>query len=323
MPGNGSFGAFFTRNSLDNPGNFFSVLLKIMSALMHILSENHYICRELPPVTRSILMTNAMKMKFALLTLVVAMLSSVSLLAQGQRDAYDYGNDRYDGQWPAGEGILYSYKDGLIIGTFSNGRAEGKCVCYLPNGEVYWGDFKKGKATGYGRIYRDNGIVMAGQYKNGRYHGIDTLYRSNGTMIIAKFRNGKLKTRIADSNTDPALQGGTKPEYPRVDLKRKQEDFLKEFLQPDLEAYDKNRRALYEGLIAAGYTVAKPDGAFYLFVKAPGGDAKAFSEKAKQLDLLIVPGDSFGCPGYFRLCYCVSYETIQNSLPLFAKLMQE
>ena len=156
------------------------------------------------------------------------MLSSVSLLAQGQRDATDYENDRYDGQWPAGEGILYSYKDGLIIGTFSNGRAEGRCVCYLPNGEVYWGDFKKGKATGYGRIYRDNGIVMAGQYKNGRYHGIDTLFRSNGTMIVAKFKNGKLKTRITDSNADPALQAVLKPEYPRIDLKRKQEDFLKE-----------------------------------------------------------------------------------------------
>lgn len=94
-------------------------------------------------------------------------------------------------------------------------------------------------------------------------------------------------------------------------------------LRPDLDAYDKNRRALYEGLTAAGYTVAKPDGAFYLFVKAPGGDAVAFSEKAKKLDLLIVPGDSFGCPGYFRLCYCVTYETIQRSLPLFSKLITQ
>ena len=67
-------------------------------------------------------------------------------------------------------------------------------------------------------------------------------------------------------------------------------------LRPDLESYDRNRRALYEGLVEAGYEVAKPDGAFYLFVKAPGGSAKAFSEKAKQLDLLVVPGDDFGCP---------------------------
>ena len=94
-------------------------------------------------------------------------------------------------------------------------------------------------------------------------------------------------------------------------------------LRPDLAAYDRNRKALYEGLTAMGYETAKPDGAFYLFVKAPGGDANAFSEKAKQHDLLLVPGDGFGCPGYFRLCYCVSYEMIQNSLPVFRKLMEE
>ncbi len=165
-----------------------------------------------------------MKIKFTLLTLVVATLSSVSLSAQNYNVSAGNRNDRYDGHWPKGEGILYSYKDGLIIGTFSNGKAEGKCVCYKPNGEVYWGDFKKGRQTGYGRIYRDNGIVMTGQYKNGKYHGTDTLYRSNGTVIVGKFRKGKLKSRIAeiDSPKDP------KPEYPRVDLRRKQEEFLKE-----------------------------------------------------------------------------------------------
>lgn len=94
-------------------------------------------------------------------------------------------------------------------------------------------------------------------------------------------------------------------------------------LRPDLESYDRNRKALYEGLTALGYEMAKPDGAFYLFVKAPGGDAAAFSEKAKQKNLLLVPGDDFGCPGYFRVCYCVSYDMIQRSLPVFAQLLQE
>ncbi len=92
-------------------------------------------------------------------------------------------------------------------------------------------------------------------------------------------------------------------------------------LRPDLEAYDRNRRLLYEGLTAMGYEMAKPDGAFYLFVKAPGGDANAFSEKAKVKDLLLVPGDGFGCPGYFRLCYCVSPDMIQKSLPVFRALI--
>ncbi len=92
-------------------------------------------------------------------------------------------------------------------------------------------------------------------------------------------------------------------------------------LRPDLAAYDRNRKALYEGLLDAGYEAAKPDGAFYLFVKAPGGDANAFSEKAKQRDLLVVPGDGFGCPGYFRVCYCVKYEMIQKSIPVFRELI--
>lgn len=94
-------------------------------------------------------------------------------------------------------------------------------------------------------------------------------------------------------------------------------------LRPDLEAYDRNRKALYEGLVSCGYEVAKPDGAFYLFVKAPGGDSKAFSEKAKRKDLLLVPGDDFGCPEYFRVCYCVSYDMIIKSLPVFRQLIEE
>lgn len=94
-------------------------------------------------------------------------------------------------------------------------------------------------------------------------------------------------------------------------------------LRPDLQAYDRNRKALYEGLTAMGYEMAKPDGAFYLFIKAPGGDANAFSEKAKERDLLLVPGDGFGCPGYFRICYCVSYDMIQRSLPAFRALINE
>lgn len=94
-------------------------------------------------------------------------------------------------------------------------------------------------------------------------------------------------------------------------------------LRPDLQAYDRNRKALYEGLTAMGYEMAKPDGAFYLFIKAPGGDANAFSEKAKERDLLLVPGDGFGCPGYFRICYCVSYDMIQRSLPVFRALINE
>ena len=86
--------------------------------------------------------------------------------------------------------------------------------------------------------------------------------------------------------------------------------------RPDLVAYDENRNLLYNRLREMGYECAKPDGAFYLFVKAPNGDANAFSEKAKlDHNLLVVPADGFGCPGFFRLSYCVSNDMIRRSLP--------
>ena len=94
-------------------------------------------------------------------------------------------------------------------------------------------------------------------------------------------------------------------------------------LRPDLKAYDENRRLLSESLASYGYEMAKPDGAFYLFVKSPVGSAKDFSEKAKLSDLLVVPGDDFGCPEYFRICYCVSRDLIERSLPIFEKLIKE
>ena len=94
-------------------------------------------------------------------------------------------------------------------------------------------------------------------------------------------------------------------------------------LRPDLDSYDRNRKALYDGLSQIGYEAAKPDGAFYLFVKAPGGDSLAFMEAAKAKDLLIVPGEGFGCPGWFRVCYCVSYQKILDSLPVFKALFEQ
>ena len=80
---------------------------------------------------------------------------------------------------------------------------------------------------------------------------------------------------------------------------------------------------LYEGLIKLGFSCIKPDGAFYLFMKSPMEDEKAFCEIAKKYHILIVPGSGFGCPGYVRIAYCVAYETIVNALPAFAKLAEE
>lgn len=91
----------------------------------------------------------------------------------------------------------------------------------------------------------------------------------------------------------------------------------------DVNAYKENRDILYNGLTEFGYDCVRPDGAFYLFVKALEEDANAFCEKAKKYELLLVPGDDFGCPGYVRISYCVKKSQIVNSLPAFKKLIEE
>ena len=88
----------------------------------------------------------------------------------------------------------------------------------------------------------------------------------------------------------------------------------------DISIYDENRKLLYNALTEYGYEAVYPDGAFYLFLKSPEPDAVAFCEKAKAFDLLLVPADSFGCPGYVRIAYCVTTQQIRRSLPAFKKL---
>lgn len=91
----------------------------------------------------------------------------------------------------------------------------------------------------------------------------------------------------------------------------------------DLATYKLNRDLLYEGLSSSGFTLKKPDGAFYLFMKSPEADANAFCERAKKYELLLVPGDDFACSGYVRIAYCVTTEQIRRSLPAFAALAKE
>lgn len=91
----------------------------------------------------------------------------------------------------------------------------------------------------------------------------------------------------------------------------------------DVSIYQKNRDLLYNALTEYGYRCIKPDGAFYLFVEALEKDANAFAEKAKKYELLLVPADSFGTPGFVRISYCVSTEQIERSLPSFKKLAEE
>lgn len=91
----------------------------------------------------------------------------------------------------------------------------------------------------------------------------------------------------------------------------------------DISVYDRNRKLLYESLREYGFECIKPEGAFYLFVKAPGGDEKKFCDVCKKHHILVVPGSSFFCSGYVRIAYCVTYEQIERSLPAFKAVMEE
>lgn len=93
-------------------------------------------------------------------------------------------------------------------------------------------------------------------------------------------------------------------------------------VEPDLTVYKKNRDILYDGLTKLGYKVAKPAGAFYLFIEAPDGDSEKFSDLAKEKDMLLVPGTGFGSKAYMRLSYCVETEKCEKSLKVFEELMK-
>lgn len=92
--------------------------------------------------------------------------------------------------------------------------------------------------------------------------------------------------------------------------------------EADVAAYDRNRNLLYQGLKDCGFSCVKPQGAFYLFVKAPTEDEKEFCEVCKAHQVLVVPGSSFACSGYVRIAYCVSYEQIERSLPAFRRIAE-
>ena len=91
----------------------------------------------------------------------------------------------------------------------------------------------------------------------------------------------------------------------------------------DLHVYETNMQLIYDELLSLGFTVVKPDGTFYIFPKAPEPDANAFCRKAQKYDLALVPGDSFGCPGYFRMAYCIPTEKVRRSFAALEALMAQ
>ena len=108
--------------------------------------------------------------------------------------------------------------------------------------------------------------------------------------------------------------------FPAIDLFDNKAVRLYKGDYAQMTVYNENRTLLYNALTEYGFEAVYPDGAFYLFLKAPEPDANAFCQKAKEFELFMVPGDDFGCPGYVRIAYCVSTQQVKNSLPAFQKL---
>ena len=91
----------------------------------------------------------------------------------------------------------------------------------------------------------------------------------------------------------------------------------------DLSVYEENKKILYDALLSYGYSCVEPGGTFYMFPRSLEPDSYAFCEKAKEKNLMLVPGDIFGCPGHFRIAYCVPTERIKKALPVFKELAAE
>ena len=91
----------------------------------------------------------------------------------------------------------------------------------------------------------------------------------------------------------------------------------------DLSVYERNMNLIYDELVSLGTQVVRPGGTFYIFPKAPEEDAVAFSKKALKYDLVLVPGDSFGAPGFYRMAYCIATEKVERSLPVLRRFIRE
>ena len=123
---------------------------------------------------------------------------------------------------------------------------------------------------------------------------------------------------VSVATTAEAVAVGTGSSSPSAGVSLAVADCL--YDTADLSVYEKNANILYDALTGMGFEIVRPGGTFYMFPKAPEPDAVAFCKRAMKQDLLLVPGDTFGCPGYFRMAYCIETEKVERSLDAFRKL---
>lgn len=169
-------------------------------------------------------------MKKMILCFATLCFSVASFAQQEVRDTVIAGDGfRYEGKWPQGEGVLYSDKNGLIIGSFKGVVPDGKCINFKPNGDRYWGDFKNGKRTGHACEFKKKSpIVTTGDFVNGKKHGRDTIYRKDGSVIIGKYEKGKLVETVREFASTNKKLSQAKPVFPEIQLTDEQKAFISE-----------------------------------------------------------------------------------------------
>ena len=181
-------------------------------------------------------------MKFLTCKLTVTAAISTSLFivcdheASAQKDTLIVTDStRYEGEYPVGNGVLYSDGNGLFIGEFRNGIPEGSGVHYLPDGSIYSGHLSEGRHEGYGRFFSDSGKILAGEFRGDYANGLDTLWFPDGSVYIGTCRNGRPVStasseygRLFSSTHAPSGLISAKPAFSGPELTGRQQKFLDE-----------------------------------------------------------------------------------------------
>jgi len=206
-------------------------------------------------------------------------------------------------------GIVYSEKDIIAIADVLKKKSEEHgAPIYLISDEPYRELAYDGVDVPYLTKYYDNTIVGYSFSKSLSLPG-----ERIGYLVIPDEADGSEELLAAANVANRILGFVNAPSLMQLAVAECLD------CKAAVDIYDKNRIKLYGELTSMGFTCVKPEGAFYLFMKTPEDD-KAFSNEAKKLHLLLVPGSSFGCPGYVRIAYCVDYDMIVRSLPAFKEL---
>lgn len=143
------------------------------------------------------------------------------------------GSFRYEGEYPVGKGVLYSYENGLFIGEFRDCMPEGNGIHYLPDGSIYSGRLSEGRHDGYGRFFSDSGKILSGEFKDDYANGLDTLWYPDGSVYIGKCRDGRPVSaesseygRMFSSTHAPSGIVSAKPVFSGPELTGRQQKFL-------------------------------------------------------------------------------------------------